>query len=219
MLAARLWIGREGNEAAGVHCAGNSCCVACLCACAATRADAAHRRARGRGECRRRRHALTNSNSRCSGWAGPTAATFKSTSAGPWAMPNSAANTRRNWSHSVRMSSSPLAARTWGRCTKRRARSRSYSRSFPIQSVPASSTVWRSRAATPPAFMQFEYSLAGKWLELLKQIAPDVTRAAVLWDPAIPTAIGQFAVIQAVAPVTWDRVKFRQCAQHGRDRS
>ena len=49
-------------------------------------------------------------------------------------------------------------------------------------------------------FMQFEYSLAGKWLELLKQIAPDVTRAAVLWDPAIPTAIGQLAVIQAVAP-------------------
>jgi putative ABC transport system substrate-binding protein len=49
-------------------------------------------------------------------------------------------------------------------------------------------------------FLQFEYSLAGKWLELLKQISPDVTRAAVLWDPAIPTAIGQLAVIQATAP-------------------
>ena len=35
-------------------------------------------------------------------------------------------------------------------------------------------------------FMQFEYSLSGKWLELLKQIAPGVTRAAVLRDPAIP---------------------------------
>jgi putative tryptophan/tyrosine transport system substrate-binding protein len=34
-------------------------------------------------------------------------------------------------------------------------------------------------------FMQFEYSLSGKWLELLKQIAPSVTRAAILWDPAI----------------------------------
>ena len=34
-------------------------------------------------------------------------------------------------------------------------------------------------------FMQFEYSLSGKWLELLKQIAPGVTRAAVLRDPAI----------------------------------
>jgi putative ABC transport system substrate-binding protein len=49
-------------------------------------------------------------------------------------------------------------------------------------------------------FMQFEYSLSGKWPELLKEIAPGVTRAAVLWDPAIPPGIGQFAVIQAVAP-------------------
>jgi len=49
-------------------------------------------------------------------------------------------------------------------------------------------------------FMQFEYSLSGKWLELLKQITPSVTRAAILWDPSIPAGIGQFAVIQSVAP-------------------
>jgi putative ABC transport system substrate-binding protein len=49
-------------------------------------------------------------------------------------------------------------------------------------------------------FVQFEYSLSGKWLELLKQIAPGVTRAAVLWDPALTAGIGQFAVIQSVAP-------------------
>jgi putative ABC transport system substrate-binding protein len=49
-------------------------------------------------------------------------------------------------------------------------------------------------------FMQFEYSLSGKWLELLKQIAPGVTRVAVLRDPAISSGIGQFAVIQSVAP-------------------
>jgi putative tryptophan/tyrosine transport system substrate-binding protein len=49
-------------------------------------------------------------------------------------------------------------------------------------------------------FMQFEYSLSGKWLELLKQMAPNVTRAAILWDPTIPAGIGQFAVIQSVAP-------------------
>ena len=49
-------------------------------------------------------------------------------------------------------------------------------------------------------FMQFEYSLSGKWLELLKQIAPNVTRVAVLWDPTIPAGIGQYAVIQSVAP-------------------
>ena len=49
-------------------------------------------------------------------------------------------------------------------------------------------------------FMQFEYRLSGKWLELLKQVAPNVTRAAILWDPTIPAGIGQFAVIQSVAP-------------------
>ena len=49
-------------------------------------------------------------------------------------------------------------------------------------------------------FIQFEYTLSGKWVELLKQIAPGVTRAAVLRDPAITSGIGQFAVIQAVAP-------------------
>jgi putative tryptophan/tyrosine transport system substrate-binding protein len=49
-------------------------------------------------------------------------------------------------------------------------------------------------------FLLFEYSLAGKWLELLKQLAPNVTRAAVLRDAATATGIGQFAVIQAVAP-------------------
>jgi len=49
-------------------------------------------------------------------------------------------------------------------------------------------------------FLMFEYSLSGKWLELLKEIAPDVTRAAVLRDPAIAAGTGQFAVIQSVAP-------------------
>jgi len=49
-------------------------------------------------------------------------------------------------------------------------------------------------------FMQFDNSLSGKWLELLKQIAPNVTRVAVLWDPTVASAIGQFAVIQSVAP-------------------
>jgi putative ABC transport system substrate-binding protein len=49
-------------------------------------------------------------------------------------------------------------------------------------------------------FVQFEYSLSGKWLELLKQIAPDVKNAAILWDPTIVAGIGQFAVIQSVAP-------------------
>ena len=49
-------------------------------------------------------------------------------------------------------------------------------------------------------FLMFEYTLSGKWLELLKEIAPGVTRAAVLRDATQAAGIGQFAVIQAVAP-------------------
>ena len=49
-------------------------------------------------------------------------------------------------------------------------------------------------------FTAFEYGLSGKWLELLKEIAPRVTRAAVIRDPAITAGIGQFAAIQSVAP-------------------
>jgi putative ABC transport system substrate-binding protein len=48
-------------------------------------------------------------------------------------------------------------------------------------------------------FMLFEYSSSGKWLELLKQIAPTVTRAAILRDPANPAGIAQFGAIQAAA--------------------
>jgi putative ABC transport system substrate-binding protein len=48
-------------------------------------------------------------------------------------------------------------------------------------------------------FMQFEYSLSGKWLELLKEIAPGVTRAGVFRDAATTAGIGQFAAIQSVA--------------------
>jgi putative tryptophan/tyrosine transport system substrate-binding protein len=49
-------------------------------------------------------------------------------------------------------------------------------------------------------FISFEYGLSGKWLELLKQIAPGVTRVAVLRDPDISGGTGQFGAIQSVAP-------------------
>ena len=48
-------------------------------------------------------------------------------------------------------------------------------------------------------FTSFEYSIGGKWLELLKQIAPRVTRIAVIRDPAYAAGIGQFAAIQTAA--------------------
>jgi putative tryptophan/tyrosine transport system substrate-binding protein len=50
-------------------------------------------------------------------------------------------------------------------------------------------------------FTQFEYGIVAKWLELLKQIAPVATRAAVLRDPFDPAGIGQWAAMQSVAPV------------------
>jgi putative tryptophan/tyrosine transport system substrate-binding protein len=49
-------------------------------------------------------------------------------------------------------------------------------------------------------FMLFEYSMAGKWLELLKEIAPRLARAAVLRDTGNPAASAQFGAIQALAP-------------------
>jgi putative ABC transport system substrate-binding protein len=49
-------------------------------------------------------------------------------------------------------------------------------------------------------FMLYEYSISGKWLELLKEIAPNITQIAVLRDPATAAGIGQFPAIQAVAP-------------------
>jgi ABC-type uncharacterized transport system substrate-binding protein len=49
-------------------------------------------------------------------------------------------------------------------------------------------------------FVQFEFGLTGKWLELLKEIAPGITRVAVLREPGLTAAIAQFAALQAVAP-------------------
>jgi putative ABC transport system substrate-binding protein len=69
-------------------------------------------------------------------------------------------------------------------------------------------------------FMQFEYSLSAKWLELLKEVAPTVTRVVVLWDPTIAAGIGQFAVIQSVAPslgVELSPVDLRDAGEIARD--
>jgi putative ABC transport system substrate-binding protein len=49
-------------------------------------------------------------------------------------------------------------------------------------------------------FLMFEYAISAKWLELLKQVAPDVTRVAVIRNPANPAGTGQWGAIQAVAP-------------------
>ena len=69
-------------------------------------------------------------------------------------------------------------------------------------------------------FMMFEYGLSGKWLELLKEIAPGVTRAAILRDTSIAAGIGQFAIIQSVAPsvgVDVTPIDLRDAAEIERD--
>jgi len=55
--------------------------------------------------------------------------------------------------------------------------------------------------ANATGFMMFEYNLCGKWLELLKEIAPNVAHASILRNAGTASGIGQFAVIQAVAPL------------------
>jgi putative tryptophan/tyrosine transport system substrate-binding protein len=68
-------------------------------------------------------------------------------------------------------------------------------------------------------FSQFEYGVIGKWLELLKEIAPGVTRVAVIRDPTISAGAGQFGAIQTAAPsfgVELSPVNMRDASEIGR---
>src|SRR5262249_2297354 len=87
-----------------------------------------------------------------------------------------------------------------GRCCRRLVPCRSCSCRSPIRSEPGSSIAWRGRGETPAGSPPFEYAIAGKWLELLKEIAPGITRAAVLRNVAVAAGPGQFGAIQASAP-------------------
>ena len=73
---------------------------------------------------------------------------------------------------------------------------------FPFAADPVGAGLVESLArpgGNATGFISFEYDLCAKWLELLKEIVPSVTRAAVLRDPTAITGIGQLAVIQSVA--------------------
>ena len=132
-------------------------------------------------------------------WAGSKVATCGSMRALLRAMPTTCAGTRPSWSRSRRTSSwhggAPVEALL--RAT------RTVPIVFTIAPDPVGAGYVESLArpgGNVTGFMMFEFNLSGKWLELLKEIAPSVTRAAVLRDAAITAGIGQFAVIQSVAP-------------------
>ena len=99
-------------------------------------------------------------------------------------MPTTFADTRRNWSRSRRTSSWPVRHR---RVAPLLQATRTVPIVFANVADPVGAGFVESLArpgGNATGFMQFEYSLSGKWLELLKEIAPGVTRAAVLRDPA-----------------------------------
>ena len=156
------------------------------CAGAAARTDAAHRSApwgHGRGHPEAQIHSKRSHKS-YSNQAGPMAATYRSITAGARATPPPFANTRRNWPRS-RRTSFGLWHFGLGGVVAGDAH-------VPVVFVNVADPVGAGfvdslarPAATSPALLQFEYSLSAKWPELLKQIEPGVTRAAVLRDPAL----------------------------------
>jgi ABC transporter substrate binding protein len=143
------------------------------------------------------RHSSTGYSS----WAGPTAGTCKSTLAGLATSGPIAA--RRNWSRWGLMSSLRLQAGVWRRCRQGITRSVPIVFANVVDPVGAGFVASLARpGGNTTGFSAFEYSLSGKWLELLKEIAPSVARVAVLRDPALAAGIGQFAAIQALAPAS-----------------
>ena len=141
----------------------------------------------GRGRSGMHRPASERSCRGWRNWAGPSAATCRSTIAGA---PGDAERHRKNAAELVALA--PDVMLGWGAVIALGA-----SRTVPIvfaQSIdPVGSGIVESLArpgGNTTGFTQFEYGMSGKWLELLKQIAPGVTRAAVLRDPASPPGSG-----------------------------
>src|SRR5262249_46602225 len=126
------------------------------------------------------------------------AATCGSNIVSAWAMPPMFADTARNWSRSR-----PIHPGRW----RLRLGAAVADEPHATDRVRKCGRPGRRRLRREPArpggngtgFIQFESSLSGKWLQLLKEIAPGVTRAAVLRDAATTAGAGQFAVIQSVA--------------------
>jgi putative tryptophan/tyrosine transport system substrate-binding protein len=119
-----------------------------------------------------------------------------------WATPN-AADIRRHAAELVALASDVILAYGSSTVGPVLQATRAIPIVFPVIGDPVAAGFVESLArpgGNATGFMTTEYGTAGKWLELLKQIAPGVVRAAVLRNPATPTGPAQFGVIQAVAP-------------------
>ena len=115
-------------------------------------------------------------------------------------MPTPCASTQRIWSRSPPTSSWPIASAAVAPLLQA---TRTIPIVFTIVADPVGAGFVDSMArpgGNVTGFTNFEYGMGGKWLELLKEIAPRVTRVAVLRESAIAAGPGQFGAIQAVAP-------------------
>ena len=133
-------------------------------------------------------------------WAGPSAATCGSTPAGPRA---NAAEIRRHAAELAALAPDVILAHGASTVGPLLQATRTVPIVFPVVGDPVGAGFVDSLArpgGNATGFMNIEYSMGGKWLELLKQIAPGVTRAAVLRDATQGSGTSQFAAIQAVAP-------------------
>ena len=106
-----------------------------------------------------------------------------------------------------------------GRCSRRPAPCRSCSSTVPIRSAPASSRAWRGRAAMSPASSSSNTASSAKWLELLKEIAPGVTRVGGASRSDLAVGIGQFGAIQAAGAVVRGGGEPDRRARRRRDRA
>ena len=113
-----------------------------------------------------------------------------------------------------------LAARASRRYCKRPAPCRSCSRIVPDPVGAGFVDSLARPGGNATGFSQFEYGFSGKWLELLKEIAPTVNRVAVLREPGLTTAVsGQFAAHSGGGAVPRRGAAPRQCARRRRDRA
>src|SRR6478736_3640902 len=146
---------------------------------------------------RKGKHASQRSFRNCSDWVGQTAAIYKSSIDGRPAICGKAATELVAFSPDVILASATPALAALQQATN----------TVPIVFAQVADPVsggFVASLAKPggniTGFTNIEYNIGAKWLELLKEIAPGVTRVGVIRDPAVTASIGVFGAIQSVAP-------------------